>query len=700
MKFSKGPKNLKDTRPLKGTAPGAPNSLARATGLAWLRAIFAQGMPEKMATLSIICLGIVPVLTAFVLFGSPGIKEYTQLEVYQGILNFSGQKAYELLETLVTEYPNRQVGTENARDSAEWIAGQFRELGLETYIEEFRSFGVRSAVVQGAMQGNLEVIDSTFSPGHLLQKYNGVNVVGVSPGRSDQRVIIGAHRDIFGTIQGAEDNGSGTVTMLELARALSSKEHYYTYVFVSFDGEEVGLLGSANFASRQGARKMTGQAAQATGKGNIVLAMSLDMTGFKEATSVGFYQYSSGRGSAPLWTFALGKSVIDAERLPASFFGQQISDSTEERSNIDNRQKGSFNANPAMIFLKTVFERISGQWNTDSGPFIERSIPAIGIRVVSINPQEPTFAEAPIHTPDDTIDQVSAETLEMAGRFTERYIESLSLNNIGSRPSLVNSRYFTHLGSAHLSPLALCGFMLIASMAIIMVPAVSLAGLGTDRRPALCSLFRAETNRLIAVTSISFLAAAVWQSYRIESLHTVAFWVPGLIWLLLIAGGTLALLIIRRRIMRRMAKAGACNTHLGPSSFDPDNGDQQAEQQERDHVKPAGAEWTGRCLQSRLQQAMVDVLLGLIFTLEAVLLNPFIALASIAIPMFVINRLNAARRGRKWLRVSAVIIWTVLHALLQISMLVPYVFSPGSIGLFATMFLGQALWMYMVVYAN
>ena len=301
-------------------------------------------------------------------------------------------------------------------------------------------------------------------------------------------MIIGAHRDIFGTIQGAEDNGSGTVTMLELARALSSKEHYYTYVFVSFDGEEVGLLGSANFASRQGARKMTGQAAQATGKGNIVLAMSLDMTGFKEATSVGFYQYSSGRGSAPLWTFALGKSVIDAERLPASFFGQQISDSTEDQSNKDSAPESSFNANPAMIFLKTVFERISGQWNTDSGPFIERSIPAIGIRVVSINPQEPTFAEAPIHTPDDTIDQVSAETLEMAGRFTERYIESLSLNNIGSRPSLVNSRYFTHLGSAHLSPLALCAFILISSMAVILVPAVSLAGLGTggDQPYAAC----------------------------------------------------------------------------------------------------------------------------------------------------------------------------------------------------------------------
>lgn len=81
------------------------------------------------------------------------------------------------------------------------------------------------------------------------------NVLGILPGlntgQQETLIIVGAHRDHFGEqgglqFPGADDNASGTAVMLELARVLSQRRTplRHTIVFVSFDGEERGLLGS------------------------------------------------------------------------------------------------------------------------------------------------------------------------------------------------------------------------------------------------------------------------------------------------------------------------------------------------------------------------------------------------------------------------------------------------------------------------
>ena len=81
------------------------------------------------------------------------------------------------------------------------------------------------------------------------------NVVGLLPGTdpssAQETVIIGAHRDHFGrqaglVFPGADDNASGTAVMLEVARmfAESGLTPKRSLLFVSFSGEEQGLLGS------------------------------------------------------------------------------------------------------------------------------------------------------------------------------------------------------------------------------------------------------------------------------------------------------------------------------------------------------------------------------------------------------------------------------------------------------------------------
>ncbi len=89
------------------------------------------------------------------------------------------------------------------------------------------------------------------------------NVLAYLPGKTDEYVILGAHYDHLGRGNfdslapsqigqihpGADDNGSGSAGLLELARLLSPMKGQLQrgILFASFAGEELGLLGSAEW---------------------------------------------------------------------------------------------------------------------------------------------------------------------------------------------------------------------------------------------------------------------------------------------------------------------------------------------------------------------------------------------------------------------------------------------------------------------
>jgi len=90
------------------------------------------------------------------------------------------------------------------------------------------------------------------------------NVVGYLPGETDEYVIIGAHYDhlglggqfslapsLTGTVHpGADDNASGTSGVIELARHFSAlPKPKRGILFMTFAGEELGLLGSGYYAN-------------------------------------------------------------------------------------------------------------------------------------------------------------------------------------------------------------------------------------------------------------------------------------------------------------------------------------------------------------------------------------------------------------------------------------------------------------------
>lgn len=75
------------------------------------------------------------------------------------------------------------------------------------------------------------------------------NVIGRSPG-SDCRLLIGGHYDSVPAGPGANDNGSGTVVAMEIARVLATRGETAHACFTLFGSEELGLLGSAYYASQ------------------------------------------------------------------------------------------------------------------------------------------------------------------------------------------------------------------------------------------------------------------------------------------------------------------------------------------------------------------------------------------------------------------------------------------------------------------
>jgi aminopeptidase YwaD len=60
-------------------------------------------------------------------------------------------------------------------------------------------------------------------------------------------VVIGAHLDSVPAGPGANDNGSGSAMVLELARVLAARDEPFAFHFALFGAEELGLYGSHHY---------------------------------------------------------------------------------------------------------------------------------------------------------------------------------------------------------------------------------------------------------------------------------------------------------------------------------------------------------------------------------------------------------------------------------------------------------------------
>jgi len=131
----------------------------------------------------------------------------------------------------------RKAGSEFTRLAADYIAAQWKEMGVTPLVGE-----------------------SFFMPFRGNQYRNVVGVIrGNHPILKDEYIVVGAHYDHLGTkdkdgetviYNGADDNASGTAAIIELGRMLKEIQPTLSrsVILIAFDAEELGLYGSNEFA--------------------------------------------------------------------------------------------------------------------------------------------------------------------------------------------------------------------------------------------------------------------------------------------------------------------------------------------------------------------------------------------------------------------------------------------------------------------
>jgi N-acetylated-alpha-linked acidic dipeptidase len=117
----------------------------------------------------------------------------------------------------------------------------------------------RYHVGPGPVRARVAVIDDRASRG-FKEIYNTIGTIRGSE-FPDELVVIGAHRDAWNS--GAVDNVSGTVSVLEAARAVAEqmragRRPKRTIVFATWDAEEWGLIGSTEHVEEDSLRLMRG----------------------------------------------------------------------------------------------------------------------------------------------------------------------------------------------------------------------------------------------------------------------------------------------------------------------------------------------------------------------------------------------------------------------------------------------------------
>ena len=251
---------------------------------------------------------------------------------------FDGAAAFRHLERVVALGP-RPAGSPASAKTRAYILAELRAASITARVEPFEA---------DTPHGRLKM----------------ANIVAVLPGRRPDVILIGGHYDTkwFPDLRfvGANDGGSSTALLIELARALAARPHEFAYWIVWFDGEEAREAWTAT-DSLYGSRWMARELARAGTLPRAVLVA--DMIGDRDL-GIRRESFSTDWLTDILWT-AAARRGFGAHFLPGALAVED-----------------------------------------DHAPFLRAGVPA----ALLID-----FDYPPWHTAGDTLDKVSSRSLAIVG---------------------------------------------------------------------------------------------------------------------------------------------------------------------------------------------------------------------------------------------------------------------------------------------
>lgn len=258
---------------------------------------------------------------------------------------FLAARAYQHLKKMVEIGP-RQPGSEAIRKAQDYIISELKGYGLKVIEDSFQAKTTRGPV---AMK----------------------NIIGELPGQRSDIVLISGHYDtkVQAGFVGANDGGSSTAAVLEMARVLAGIRLEYTVWFVFFDGEEAFVDWSADngmdntYGSRHMVSKLTSDGTLQRVKAMVLV----DMIGDKDLDM-----------------------LRDAESTPWM---------------VQTIWKTASQLGHSKHFLEA-----EGAYSDDHIPFKEAGVPVVDLIDFNYGPSNRYW-----HSNQDTLDKVSGESLKVVG---------------------------------------------------------------------------------------------------------------------------------------------------------------------------------------------------------------------------------------------------------------------------------------------
>lgn len=232
----------------------------------------------------------------------------------------------------------------------------------------------------------IEARIDTFEDAVLSETGTFHNVIGVIPGDLPQWIILGSHFDTMGGIEnfvGANDSGSSSGLLIEIGRVLRAAAEGTvsrpTFVLAFFDGEECKV----RYGPRDGLHGSRHHARQLAKEGhatNVAAMILLDMVGDRDLT-------------------------ITLPRNAESSLLRLAFKAAEEEG------------------VRNHFSLLDSAVLDDHVPYLNEGMPAVNL--IDFHFGSGAGRNDYWHTPADTLDKISAESLGKVGRVTLRMVDHL-----------------------------------------------------------------------------------------------------------------------------------------------------------------------------------------------------------------------------------------------------------------------------------
>ena len=168
--------------------------------------------------------------------------------------NIFGQEVEQVSDTATTNFPDSAyVMSKLYAFSADSMQGRSTK---QKAISKSRKFLIDELVDIGVAAYVPDYLQAFEIPQKKGDTLTGKNILAYVEGFSSAEIIvISAHYDHVGMkdslniFNGADDNASGTIALLEMVKYFTANQPEHSMIFAFFDAEEMGLLGAKHFVN-------------------------------------------------------------------------------------------------------------------------------------------------------------------------------------------------------------------------------------------------------------------------------------------------------------------------------------------------------------------------------------------------------------------------------------------------------------------